>query len=65
MYGKFDKYDLFRAAKVAFDLWDDALQKGKDIAFVNAGKAGYFTLKNLIIAHGLHDEYLTWEEMQP
>lgn len=64
MYGKFDKYDLFRATKDAFDLWDSALQKGKDIAFVNAAKAGYFTLKNIIISHGLENEFCEWLEVQ-
>lgn len=64
MYSKFDKYDLFRAGKDCKDLWQKAIEQEKGSGYETAAKHGYFTIKNLIIAHGLQKEFDEWMEVQ-
>lgn len=64
MYGKFDKYDLFKAAKDCRELWQKGVEQGNGSYNESIARIGYFTIKNIIISHGLENEFCEWLEVQ-
>ena len=70
MYGKFDKYDLFKAAKDCRELWQKNIDRENESYQENdsynesIARIGYFTIKNIIISHGLENEFCEWLEAQ-
>lgn len=64
MYGKFDKYDLFKAAKDCGELWKKGVEQRNGLYDESIARIGYFTIKNIIISHGLENEFCEWLEVQ-
>lgn len=64
MYGKFDKYDLFKAAKDCKELWQRDVEQETGSYNESIARIGYFTIKNIIISHGLENEFCEWLEVQ-